>query len=746
MQEKKYTVTVGGGEYEFSTGRLALQANASVLARFGGTQVLATVVMPEEPREDVGYFPLMVDYEEKLYAAGKIKGSRFIKHEGRPTDEAVLSARMADRAIRPLFPKWVKNDVQVILTVLSFDKENDPDIVGMNAAVAALMISDVPWDGPIAGIRVSNHEDKWIVNPSYEIREAALLNLVVAGTPDKTLMIEADSREASEELVYEGVEFAQKQLSDLTKLFGTMQKEIGLEKFAQAEVEDASADEEDTSTVDPSKEAEKFIGERIEKTLFTGNKESKSSRKKAFYGLLDELDNHLKEMQVGKDKRKAAKSFAADYIEQQVTDAILKDKKRVDGRKLTEIRELTLDAGILARTHGSGLFNRGETQVLSVTTLDSPGKEQLLDTLEENDTKKGYIHHYNFPPYSVGEAGPLRGQSRRDIGHGALAEKALMPVLPPKEDFPYTIRVVSEVLGSNGSSSMGSVCGSTLALLDAGVPLTKSVSGIAMGLASNDAGDYKILTDLQDLEDGPGGMDFKVAGTRDGITAIQLDTKTHGLSNQIIKETLAQAKDARFEILDKIEAVIKAPKELSEFAPRITSMKINPDKIRDVIGPGGKIINEIIDATEVEIDIEDDGLVMITAQKAEGAKKAQEWIEQLTKEVEPGEKYEGTVTRIMDFGAFVEVLPGKEGLVHISKLAKGHVDNVEDVTKVGEKLSVEVDEIDDQGRINLRVEGVEPQDRGDRGEPREQPQRRGGSQQRGGPNRGGPRGPRRNSR
>ncbi|OJI06397.1 polyribonucleotide nucleotidyltransferase [bacterium CG10_46_32] len=722
MEEKKYVTSVGGSEIVFLTGKLALQANASVLARLGGTEVLATVVMPGEAREDIGYFPLMVDYEEKLYAAGKIKGSRFIKREGRPTDEAILSARLVDRAIRPLFPKWLKNDVQVILSVLSFDKENDPDIVGLNAAAVALSISDVPWNGPIGAVRVARKNGEWIVNPSYVVRAESELNLVVAGTAEKTLMIEADSKEATEELVFEGLQFAQTQLKNLTDVCSKMQSEIGIAKKSEPV---APATEEDGSGVDPAKEAEQFISERIGSVLFTGPKESKSSRKQAVVTILEELEEHLRTLQVGKEKRKLASSVAEKCIEKAVTQAILKEGKRVDGRALDEIRPIAVEVGLLARTHGSGLFSRGETQVLSVVTLDSPGSEQILDTLEENDTKKRYFHHYNFPPFSVGEAGPLRGPGRRDIGHGALAEKALIPMLPSKEDFPYTIRVVSEVLGSNGSSSMGSVCGSTLALMNAGVPIKKPVSGIAMGLASDEEGNYKVLTDLQDLEDGPGGMDFKVAGTADGITAIQLDTKTTGLSNEILKETLDRAKIARLEILSKIEAVISKPAELSPYAPRITSISINPEKIRLVIGSGGKTINEIIDACGVEIDIDDDGLVMITSETAEGASKAEEWVRNLTHDVSAGEKYQGRVTRVMDFGAFVEVLPGKEGLVHISNLAEGHVERVEDVTKVGDTLAVEVMEIDEQGRINLRVQGVVKEsprrDSGDRG------QRSGGS-------------------
>jgi len=734
-EQKTYAATIGGQELTFSVGRLALQANAAVLARLGGTEVLATVVMSDSPRADIGYFPLMVDYEEKLYAAGKIKGSRFVKHEGRPTDEAILSGRLVDRSIRPLFPKWLKNDVQVILTVLSFDKVNDADMVGLNAASAALSISDVPWSGPIAGTRVSYHEGAWVAHPSYEIRDTSEANIVVSGAPDKTLMIETDAREANEDLIYEGIEYAQEVYKPLVELFAKMQKEIGLEKQTQtdvaADVESADA-EESASTVDYVKETERYIAEHIKDSLFTGANVSKSSRKKAVHDLLAELDDHLKELQVGKDKRKEAQSFGEKLVEASVTQAVLERDERVDGRALTEIRELKLDVGILARTHGSGLFSRGETQVLSVVTLDSPGAEQILDTLEEDDTKKRYMHHYNFPPFSVGEAGPLRGPGRRDIGHGALAEKALMPVLPPKEEFPYTIRVVSEVLGSNGSSSMASVCGSTLALLDAGVPIAKPVAGIAMGLASNDQGEYKILTDLQDLEDGAGGMDFKVAGTRDGITAIQLDTKTSGLSNKLMKETLERAKTARMEILDRIEATIPERKELSEFAPRITSIQINPEKIRVVIGSGGKTINEIIDATGVDIDIDDSGLVMITSSDAEGSARAVEWVERLTKDVEPGQQYKGKVSRIMDFGAFVEILPGKDGLVHISKLSNEHVEKVEDVVKVGDKLDVEVTEIDDMGRINLKVQGVTASDRGSRP-----------SGPRGGHDRGRDRGPRR---
>lgn len=702
--EKTYKLNVGGQELTLSTGKLALQANGSVLARLGGTEVLATVVMSESVREDLGYFPLMVDYEEKLYAAGKIKGSRFIKLEGRPTDEAILSARLVDRAIRPLFPKWIKNDVQVILTVLSFDKANDPDVVGLNAAAAALAISNVPWNGPIAGIRIAQVDGNWVVNPDYENRNKSLINVMVAGTTDKTIMLEADGREASEDIVFEAIERAQKEMAPLLEICQKMQSELGQAKLTQP-AEEAVSD--DSSGIDYKKETTNFINEHIEETLFGGNRDTKVSRKHAVGELLIQLDSHLKELQVGKDKRKVAGSLAEALVEQAVVKAIIEKEKRVDGRKLDEIRPLKVEHGLLSRTHGSGLFQRGETQILSVVTLDSPGAEQTLDTMEENDTKKRYMHHYNFPPFSVGETGPLRGPGRREIGHGALAEKALFPILPSKEEFPYTIRVVSEVLGSNGSSSMGSVCGSTIALLDAGVPIKKNVAGIAMGLASDESDKYKILTDLQDLEDGPGGMDFKVAGSRDGITAIQMDTKTSGLSLVIVKETLTRAHAARLQILDTIEAVIKTPKEMSQYAPRIISLRIDPSKIRTVIGSGGKTINEIIAQTGVAIDIEDDGLVMITSENPDGAKRAIEWIENLTHEVKAGEKFSGKVTRLMDFGAFVEVVPGQEGLVHISNLSNERVERVEDVVKIGDTLAVEVMEIDSMGRINLKVQGVD---------------------------------------
>ena len=718
MSKKEYSVKAGEQTLTFSVGKLAQQANASVLARLGGTEVLATVVMSKEVRDDIDYFPLMVDYEEKLYAAGKIKGSRFVKTEGRPSDAAVLSARVVDRAIRPLFPKWIKNDVQVVLTVLSFDKENDPDVVSLNAAVAALMISDVPWEGPIAGLRIGYKDGGFNINPNYKQTLENGANLVFAGTDQKTLMLEADAHEIGESEVFEMIKHAQEQSQPILDLFNQMQKEIGQKKISEP-IADKSLEDDSDNKVDYMAETEKFVKENIEKTLFAKELETKQSRKDAVGILLENLDEALREMQIGKEKRKSAIGYAKNLVEIEVTRAIIEEDRRVDGRGLDEVRPLDVEVGLLARTHGSGLFTRGETQVLSVATLDAPGSEQILDTLEEDDTKKRYFHHYNFPPFSVGEARPLRGPGRREVGHGALAEKALQPLIPAKEDFPYTIRVVSEVLGSNGSSSMGSVCGSSLALMNAGVPIQKTVAGVAMGLASTEDGKYKVLTDLQDLEDGPGGMDFKVAGTKDGITAIQLDTKTKGLTNQIVEETLTKAKKGRMDIISVMEGAIKEPAELSEFAPRITTLKVDTEKIGAIIGPSGKTINKIIEETGVEIDIDDDGLVMITSDSPDGAKKAEEWVKSLVHEVAVGEKYTGTVKRIMDFGAFVEILPGQEGMVHISKLANQRVEKVEDVVKLNDKVDVEVIEIDDMGRINLKIQGVEGSDqnrpRGDRG-------------------------------
>ncbi|MBI4600038.1 polyribonucleotide nucleotidyltransferase [Candidatus Uhrbacteria bacterium] len=702
---QRYETEVAGKKLILETGKLAMQATAAVTCQYGETVVLATVVM-SNPREGVDFFPLTVDYEERLYAAGKIKSSRFIKREGRATDEAILTGRLIDRSIRPLFPTGVRNEIQVIITVLAVDQENDPDIPAIIGAAAALMLSSIPWDGPLSGIRVGRIDGEWVLNPSYEARAKSELDLFVAGTGEKVLMIEAGAHQVPEDVMADAVEFSMEHNGRICAFLQEIQEEIGMQKKTAAELtKKETGDDEAEEEISQSMwdKARQWLDEKVPEYLTADTKVTKSSRKAAVAKLKQDLDAYLKAEQVGKEKRKTIVEIVNDLAEKEITRAILEEGKRVDLRAFDEIRPLSAEVGILVRTHGSGLFARGETQVLSIATLGSPGDEQTLDGMEEVG-KKRYMHHYNFPPYSVGEAKPMRGPGRREVGHGALAEKALMPVLPTKEEFPYTIRVVSEVLGSNGSSSMGSTCGSTLALMDAGVPIKAPVAGIAMGLASNEKGEYKILTDLQDLEDGEGGMDFKVAGTRAGITAIQLDTKTKGLSMQIVKETLAQAQTARMRILDVMDAAITAPRaELSKYAPRIISLQINPDKIRDVIGPGGKIINEIIDATGVQIDIEQSGLVMITSTNEEGSARAVEWVKRLTREVKVGELFEGKVTRIMDFGAFVEILPRTEGLVHISELAPRRVEKVTDVVKVGQTVTVKVVGIDEQNRINLSI-------------------------------------------
>lgn len=709
---KTYETEIAGKKLIIETGKLAQQATSAVVCHYGETVVLATVVMSPEPREGMDYFPLMVDYEERLYAAGKIKSSRFIKREGRATDEAILTGRLIDRAIRPLFPEGLKNDIQVIITVLAVDQENDPDVPAMIGASAALMLSNIPWNGPLSGIRIGRINGEWVINPTYEARSKSDLDLFVAGTGEKVLMIEAGAQQVPEDVVVSSIEFSLKHNKKLCDFLIGIQNEIGAQKRSVEEIMSASAQgsgsigEEDEISQETWKTAREWLAEKASAYLTVGPKVTKASRKTAVTQMKHDLDEHLITLQVGKDKRKKIVDIVNKYAEAEITRAILSDEKRVDLRALDEIRPLSAEVGIFSRTHGSGLFMRGETQVLSIVTLGSPGDEQTLDGMEEVG-KKRYMHHYNFPPYSVGEVKPMRGPGRREVGHGALAEKALMSVLPSKEEFPYTIRVVSEVLGSNGSSSMGSTCGSTLALMDAGVPIKAPVAGIAMGLASDEQGNYKILTDLQDLEDGSGGMDFKVAGTREGITAIQLDTKTSGLSMSIVKETLEQAHTARLKVLDVMDAAIASPREnLSPFAPRIETLQINPDKIRDVIGPGGKIINEIIDATGVQIDIEQSGLVMITSTNEDGMKRAVEWVRRLTREVKAGEIFEGKVTRIMDFGAFVEILPRQEGLVHISELAPRRVEKVTDVVKVGQTVKVLVVGIDEQNRINLSIKRV----------------------------------------
>jgi polyribonucleotide nucleotidyltransferase len=704
QKTKEFSTQIGGKELTISTGKFADQANGACSVRYGDTVVLATACLSQSIREGIDYFPLMVDFDEKLYAAGKIKGSRFIKREGRPADEAILSGRIIDRSIRPLFPKQIKNDVQVVSTVLSFDNENDADVPGLIAASCALNISDIPWQGPIAAIRIGQINGEWVINPSYEARQKSNLDIFLAANKEKVVMIEAGANEVAEDTILEAIRFSQKHINKIIKLIEEVTGKIGKEKI---NLQPELTEEEKAIQQKIHSKVNQFMTPQKIDAIFSYK--TKEELKENIEKCKEELDTLLKEdNEISKDERKQGVALIDEFIEKKMHRLILDKEQRPDGRKLNEIRPLSAEVAVLPRTHGSGLFQRGETQVLSVVTLGAPSDEQTLDTMEESG-KKRYMHHYNFPPFSVGEVAPMRGPGRREIGHGALAEKALMPMLPDKESFPYAIRVVSEVLSSNGSSSQAAVCGSTLSLMDAGVPIKKPVAGIAMGLAADESGKkYKILTDIQGLEDHAGDMDFKIAGTRDGITAIQMDTKINGLTYEIIKDSLAQAKQARLEILDVMAKAIKEPRaDLSPYAPRITTLKINPEKIREVIGPGGKMINKIIDETGVSIDIEDDGLVMITSTSAEGAKKAKEWVELIVAEAEVGKIYHGKVTRLMDFGAFVEILPGQEGLVHISEMAPFHVGQVTDVVNVGDEVPAKVKEIDEQGRINLTFMGTD---------------------------------------
>lgn len=681
---------------EVETGLLAGQANGSVSVRYGDTVVLSTAVMSKSASRVSGYFPLMVDFEERYYAAGKIKGSRFIKREGRPSDDAILSGRAVDRTIRPLFNHRMRNDVQVVLTVLSYDGENDPDIVAIIAASIALSISNIPWAGPVAAVRVGKVNSEFILNPiNGEVSEGQL-DLLVAGTNDKINMIECAAKEVPEEEMVKAFTFAADAIKKITAFISDIQKEVGKVKMEATLVRGTPEFEEEIKKMLLENNLGEILYDKDKKVIEEKTREIKEKMN----AIIDEKYPNEK------DKLKEV----ADIIFDEVSDVIVHEnileyEKRPDGRKLQEIRHIECRAGVLPRTHGTGLFTRGETQALTVTTLGSPGDEQIIDTMEV-DMKKRYIHHYNFPPFSVGEVRPMRGPGRREIGHGALAEKALVPVLPSKEEFPYTMLLVSEILSSNGSSSMASVCGSTLSLMDAGVPIKKPVTGIAMGIIVG-KDKFKVLTDIQGLEDHYGDMDFKAAGTKDGITALQMDVKVDGVTLDMLEAVLKQSHDNRLEIMEKITAILPEPrKEMSQYAPRIITMQINPDKIRNVIGTGGKVINEIIDETGVQIDIEDDGSVFITSPDPDSAEKARKWIDGLTHEVKAGEIFNARVTRIMNFGAFAEVLPGQEGLIHISEIADRRIEKVEDVLKVGDVIPVKVKEIDSQGRINLSAKAV----------------------------------------
>ena len=710
---KNWSIEWGGRTLSIETGRFALQTNGTCTVRYGDTVIMATVVQSKNVREGIDYFPLVVDFEEKLYAAGKIKGSRFIKREGRPSDEAILSGRLIDRAIRPLFDERVRQDVQVVITSLSVDGENDATIAGLIAASCAIYISNIPWAGPIGAARVGRINGEYVLNITSPQAEAESdFNLVVTGTPDKLIMVEAAARETAEPDMFAAMKWGAAQLRPVLDLIEKIRQEVGEEKMTVPEYADDAENVADNVEEKIRQETQKFVAGMADAMIFDSKKVSKKTRT----AMLDKIETALKarlaELGYEEEAMTAGLKNIKLYVSQEITKRILERDERLDGRTLTEIRELQIGVDLLPRTHGSAMFMRGDTQVLSIVTLGAPGDVQTLDTMEEDGTKR-YMHHYNDAPFTYGEAGFMRGPGRRAIGHGALAERALEPVLPLEADFPYAIRVVSEVLGSNGSSSMASTCGSSLSLMAAGVPIKKAVAGIAMGLASDEQGNWKVLTDLQDVEDGPGGMDFKIAGTRDGITALQMDTKTKGLTWDIVDATMKQAYEARLRILDAMAKTLPEPRaEMSPYAPRIETIKIDPDKIRDVIGPGGKVINKIIDETGVQIDIEQDGRVMITSTDGEAMKKAIKMVEDLTREVKVGEEYEGAVARLEDFGAFVQILPNKDGLVHVSEISWERVEKPGDALSLGDKVKVVVKEIDNLGRVNLSMKALKPKPEG----------------------------------
>lgn len=667
----------------FDTGKIANQADRAIIARYGDTVLLATVVA-STPKEDLGYFPLSVDYEERLYAAGRISGSRFVKREGRPTEDAILNGRLVDRSIRPLFPKDYFDEVQVILTILSYDQENDPDIVALIAASAALHSSHVPWAGPVSAAKVGYKDGEFILNPTKTDLETSELELTVSFNKDKVVMIEAGAREVPEDVMIKAIEFARKNAAPVLKFIEEFTSEMGQIK---KEYEPKKIDE----TI--KKEIVEKIKSGFKEKLFNPER---AAREESALEFKEELFAEFEE-RISKDE---ISEIFEETVKKMVREAIIKDQKRPDGRELTEVRKITTEVSLLPRTHGSGLFTRGDTQVLTVATLASTSLEQIIDGMEGEDTKR-FMHHYTFPPFSTGEVRRVGSPGRREIGHGALAEKALKPVIPAEDKFPYTIRLVSEVMSSSGSTSMGATCGSTLALMDAGVPISAPVSGVAMGLVT-EGEKYKVLTDIQALEDFYGDMDFKIAGSEKGITAIQLDVKIDGLSQKMVEETFAAAKEGRAFILSKMLSTIPETRsDLSKYAPRVTVMHIPPKKIGEVIGSGGKTINKIIDETGVAIDIEDDGTVMISGSDPAAAEKAKTWIEGLTHEPKPGEEYDGMVKKVMEFGAFVEIMPGKEGLVHISKIAPYRVEDIHKEVKVGDSMKVRVTEIDSQGRLNL---------------------------------------------
>ena len=683
-------VLVGGRIMTLETGRLAKQANGAVFVRYGDTAVLVTATASRLPREGIDFFPLTVDWEERLYAVGKIPGG-FPRREGRPTEKGILAARLTDRPIRPLFPEGFRNDVQVVVTAMSVDHDHSPEICGMVGASAALTVSDIPFDGPMGAVEVGRVNGELTINPTAEQQGQSDLKLMLAGTYDNILMIEAGAQMVPEQVVLDAIFFGHAEIRRIVEAIRAFREEAGKPKGSYTLY---------LPSPDLAARVEELATSRIQEAL----REDDKLRREA---AIDDVNMSVTDTVLTDfpDKGKEIQAVLKHVLKDEVRRAIIHDHIRPDGRRLDEIRPITVEVGVLPRVHGSGLFTRGQTQAMTAMTLGPLSDQQILDGIGIEESKR-YIHHYNFPPYSVGETAPLRGPSRRSIGHGALAERALEPVVPAEEEFPYTLRLVSDIVESNGSTSMASVCGSTLALMDGGVPIKHPVAGVAMGLVKEGEA-FAVLTDIQGLEDALGDMDFKVAGTRDGITAIQMDIKIHGLAREILEQALEQARVGRLFILDKMLAVMPAPRtELSAHAPRIVTIHIDPDRIRDVIGPGGKTINRIIDSTrvgdkKVEIDIQDDGTIYIAAVNRAAGDRAVEMIQDLTRSIEVGETYDGHVTRLMNFGAFVEILPGKEGLVHISELAHTRVGKVEDVVQVGDPLRVKVVEVDHMGRVNL---------------------------------------------
>lgn len=684
---------LGGRTMSLETGRLAKQAGGAVLVRYGDTVVLAAVTGATSPREGIDFFPLTVDYEERMYARGKIPGN-FFRREGRPTTKAILSSRLTDRPIRPLFPDGYRNDVQIVCTVMSVDNDHAPEVCGMIGASAALTISDIPFEGPIGSVIVGRIDGQFVINPTAAQAEQSDMHLIVAATEQAVLMVEAGAKEVPDEIMLDAILFGHEAIQTIViPAILKLQSQVGKDK---RQVVLAKPPEDLAETVRSA------ATQRLREAVRNADK---LAREEAVAKVGEEVQTSLSER--FPEGKKEIANLLKQILKEEVRKAIVHDGIRPDGRKLDEVRPVSCELDILPRTHGTGLFTRGQTQVLSVTTLGTPDDAMMIDDLGSEESKR-YMHHYNFPPFSVGEARMMRGPGRREIGHGALAERALDPVIPPETEFPYTIRVVSEVLESNGSTSMGSVCGSTLSLMASGVPIKAPVAGVAMGLVEDpETLKYAVLTDIQGIEDALGDMDFKVAGTAKGITALQMDMKISGTGREVLGKALSQAKEGRMFILSKMLQTISEPrKELSPHAPRIIIMKIDPDRIRDVIGKGGSTINKIIEATrigdrKVEIDIQDDGTIHIASVNEEAGRRAVQMIEGLTRDAEPGAVYVGKVTRLMNFGAFVEILPGKEGLVHISQLAEERVAKVEDVVKVGDEITVKVTEIDKLGRINL---------------------------------------------